>query len=171
MITNTTVAFKDIHVCFTTHLSTSHASDMQFFERASCEAGALSEPLIEESVEAIFSRDGKRVHETFKIGERVEKFKNFVEKEEAQLREYWKLWDEVQNEYLELGVGVFGEKSFGEDGKAFMDVQHGGSKAWKRAKELLDLEHETKVQEVEEDIGGIKEESIRAMKTSEKVSY
>lgn len=168
MLTDTKATFEDIHAAFTVQLTESRAADVAFFENADHTTRILSAPLAEEYVEAFFTRDGKRVSETFTIGDRVEKFRRLVEKEEKQLGEYWKQWDEVQNEYLELGVEVFGEKSFGADGKGVM--KRDGEKGWKREMELLEVEYEARIQELDEEVGGIKEEFLEIMRASEKVS-
>jgi phosphopantothenoylcysteine decarboxylase len=166
MLTNTTATFEDIHAAFTTKLTTSRASDLAFFQSVSDQAATLSAPLPEETIETMFTRDGKRVHETFMIGERIEKFKKLLEKEEGRLGDYWKQWDEVQNEYLELGVEVFGAELFGEDGKGKGGK---GERGWKRVMELAEAEHETRVGELEEEVGEIRVQFSQVMKTSEKV--
>jgi hypothetical protein len=86
-----------------------------------------------------------------------------------QLGEYWKQWDEVQNEYLELGVEVFGEKGFGADGNGV--AKRDGERGWKREMELLEVEYETRIQELDEEVEGIKEEFLKVMKASEKVGF
>jgi len=168
MLTNTKATFSDILAIFTSQLTDSRAADETFFENADRQARILSAPLAEEYVEAFFSRDGKRVSETFTISDRVDKFRILIEKEETQLSEYWKQWDEVQNEYLQLGVEVFGEKGFGEDGKGFAKAR-GEERGWKREMELLEVEYETRTQELDEEVGNIKVEFLQAMKASEKV--
>lgn len=169
MLTNTKATFEDILAAFTSQLTDSRAADETFFENADRQARILTAPLAEEIVEAIFSRDGKRVSETFTIGDRVDTFRKLVEKEETQLSEYWKQWDEVQNEYLQLGVEVFGGNGFGEDGKGVAKARDEES-GFKREMELLELEYETRFQELEEEIENIKAEFLQAMKASEKVS-
>jgi hypothetical protein len=168
MLTNTKATFEDIHAAFTSQLTVSRAADVTFFENVDRQTRILSAPLAEEYVEAFFTRDGKRVSETFTIGDRIEKFRRLVEKEEMQLGDYWKQWDEVQKEYVELGGEVFGEKGFGEDGKGVKKVKD-GERGWKREMELLEVEYETRIQELDEEVGGIREEFLKVMKTSEKV--
>lgn len=168
MLSNTEATFGDVHAAFTSQLAESRAADLTFFENADRITRILSAPLAEEYVEAFFNRDGIRVSETFTIGDRVEKFRRLVEKEEMQLGEYWKQWDEVQNEYLGLGVEVFGEKGFGEDGKGAKRAKE-GERGWKREMELLEVEYETRIQELDEEVGGIKGEFLKIMKASEKV--
>lgn len=100
--------------------------------------------------------------DTVQIGKRVATFSKIVEREETKLQELWKQWDEVQNEYLELGIEVFGREVFGVD-------TTGLDRGFKRDMELLDLELKTRVEEMEEEIESLGPEILKKMKASEKV--
>lgn len=67
-------------------------------------AAKLSTPLLGEKIETVIRRDGKRVTEVVEIGKRVEAFKELIETEEEKLKQAWKEWDEVQEEYIKLGM-------------------------------------------------------------------
>lgn len=118
-----------------------------------------------EKIETAISKDGKRITEIVEIGKRVATFKKAIEEEAAKLAEYWKQWDEVQNEYIELGVDVFGPEVFGEDAVGSKGKDH----HFKAEMELLDLEHKTRVEEVDEDIEDIGVKILQKMRNSEKV--
>lgn len=61
---------------------------------------------------------------------------------------------------------MFGAEVFGEDGKG-RETQRG----WRRAMELAEMEHETRVHEIEVEVGEIRGEFLQVMKQSEKVSW
>jgi phosphopantothenoylcysteine decarboxylase len=99
------------------------------------------------------------------IGNRVSTFKKFVEKEEIKLKESWKHWEDLQNEYIELGVEVFGPEVFGEAAAGLKVRQKG----FQREMELLDLEHNARVAEFDEEIEDTGPKFLQKMKASEKV--
>lgn len=139
--------------------------DEAFFEAISATTATLSAPLTEELIEGDFKRNGKTITETVKMGKRVAQFKKSVENEQVKLKEYWKQWDEMQNEYTALGIEVFGAKAFGEDAVG----DEGKVKGYGREMELLDLEHNTRVEALQEEIEEIGVDILKKMKTSEKV--
>jgi phosphopantothenoylcysteine decarboxylase len=128
-------------------------------------AATLSAPLSEEKIQTTFKRDGKRVTEIIDIGKRVTKFKGLLKKEEAKLVDYWKQWEDLQDEYVELGIEVFGPEVFGEE--AGRETRKVGCK-WEM--ELLDREHSVRIEELEEEIVGVGVKTKQKMKASEKVS-
>ncbi len=160
------VSFDDIHKTFKERLANTRATDEAFFETVSASAATLSAPLTEELVEADFKRDGETITEIVKMGKRVTLFKKSVENEQAKLKEYWKQWDDMQNEYIALGIEVFGAKTFSEDACG----EEGSVKGYHREMELLDLEHNARVEELQEEIEEISVDILRKMKASEKVS-
>lgn len=155
-------SFETVHASFLHKLSESRTRDMAFFESMHVTANFLSAPLGEEQIETTFHRDGKRVTEIVDIGKRIEQFKKSVEKDEMKLKGYWKQWEDLQGEFLELGVEIFGAEAFGEK-------EEGGGKGFRMEMELLDLEHNAKVQELTEEVEGIPEKMLEKMKESEKV--
>ncbi|TVY43573.1 hypothetical protein LOCC1_G003031 [Lachnellula occidentalis] len=162
---NTKTTFEDIHTSFTTALTTSREADIAFFQQVSDRAKMLSAPLVEEEISSNFTRaDGKRSRETFVIGEQIQMFKQLLEKEEGKLAEYWSQWEECQDEYVDLGVEVFGAKAFGEDGKGEK------GKGWRKEMELREVEHGVVISEVQDEVGEIRGVFLKEMKDSEKVS-
>lgn len=97
------VAFTSIHDAFNTKLEAINDEDTVFLQHVSNLAAILGTPLLEEKIETEIRKDGKRVVEVVEIGKRVKAFKVLIESEEAKLMQAWKEWDEVQEEYIELG--------------------------------------------------------------------
>ena len=118
-----------------------------------------------EEIQTEATKNGKRTFAVFNMGERVDTFKKLVEKEEDNLKEYWRQWGEIQDEYLELGIEIWGPEVFGEDPET-MEEKEGG---FKREMELLDLEHKTRLGELDEEIEDISVQIAAQMKASEKV--
>ncbi|KAF8865001.1 hypothetical protein BDZ45DRAFT_470698 [Acephala macrosclerotiorum] len=158
--TTAKATFASIHNAFNSKLQAIRDEDTAFLQHVSETAAILSNPLLGERLETEIRKDGKRVVETVEIGKRVEAFKILVEQEEAKLKQAWREWDEVQEEYIELGIDVFGAEAFGRIGE-----ERAG---YKKEMELLDLEHNTRVEELEEEIDEIESEAVQTMKTSEK---
>jgi hypothetical protein len=136
-----------------------------FLQELAESATTLSAPLLDENIETITSRGNERMTEIVKIGKRVATFKKFVEMEDAKLKEYWKHWDELQNDYIELGIEVFGPEAFGDNTPGLKIKQKG----FKTEMGLLDLEHTTRVGELDGEIGEIRPGILQKMKASEKV--
>jgi hypothetical protein len=147
-----------------TKLSASRERDIAFFESISATANMLSAPLGDEQIETTFTREGKRVTEVVEIGKRIELFKKSVEKDEAKLKGYWKQWDDLQGDFVELGMEVFGPEVFGADANEARD------KGFKKGMELLDVENAAMVEELGAEVEEIVDEYLEKMKESEKVS-
>ena len=124
------------------------------------EVTKLSVSLVGEEVEIDMVKHGKRVTVTVTIGERVADFKSFVEKEESHLKELWAQWDEIQQEYEDLGIEVFGNNPAGEVAR---DI------GYKKEMKVLDLEHEDAVEELNSEIEEMGEKILKRLKASEKV--
>ncbi|EHL00070.1 hypothetical protein M7I_4152 [Glarea lozoyensis 74030] len=98
------------------------------------------------------------------MGQRTTEFGTIVEIESAKLKELWKQWDDLQNEYLEQGVEVFGPEKFGEAA----ELVKGKRKGFKMEMELIDGEFSTTVQELKEEIEDLSKADLQKMKSSEK---
>jgi hypothetical protein len=122
-------------------------------------------PLAEEEVETVTKKNGKCVTAIVNIGERMTGFQIIVEDESAKLKELWQQWDDLQNEYLEQGVEVFGPERFGEAA----ELVKGKGKGFKKEMELISGEFTTVVQELKEDIEDLSAKDLQKMKSSEKV--
>lgn len=157
--------FDDVHAALSKRLMVSKAMDQSFFQAITESAATLSAPLAQEKIETTITTDGKRKVEVIEIGKRVATFKKLVEKEETKMKENWKKWDEVQNEYMELGIEVFGPESFGEDAVG-VKVRDSG---FRKDLESFDLEHNTGVGELDEEIEGNSAKILQMIKVSEKV--
>jgi phosphopantothenoylcysteine decarboxylase len=101
--TQAKATFTSIHGALNTKLEAIHEEDTAFMQHISEVAAKLGTPLVGEKIETVIRRDGKRVVEIVEIGKRVEAFKELIEREEEKLKQAWKEWDEVQEEYIELG--------------------------------------------------------------------
>jgi len=99
------------------------------------------------------------------IGRRVATLKKLIEKEESRLEELWNQWDDVQNEYIRLGIEVFGPQAFGELAAEHGDMQGG----YKKELELLSLEHEANVQALDQEVEEIGAKILQEWKNAERV--
>ena len=162
---NSKATFDAIHDDFIERLVSSRAADEVFFETISSHTTTLSVPLGDEQIETTFTREGNEITEVVQIGKRIAMFKKSVEKEEAKLKDYWKQWEEMQHEYVELGIEIFGPRAFGDDTAA----DKGMEKGFKKEMELLDLEHGVRAEELAEEVEDISAKILQKMKVSEKV--
>ena len=140
-------------------------ADEAFLEVIAAHVATLSAPLDDEQIETTFTRDGKRVTEIVQIGKRVALFKKSIEKEEARLKDLWEQWEEVQNEYVELGTEVLWPQAIGEDRAENPRMQKG----FKKEMALLNLEHGVRLEELAEEVEDASVKILQKMKASEKV--
>ncbi|KAH9223731.1 hypothetical protein DL95DRAFT_440636 [Leptodontidium sp. 2 PMI_412] len=155
--------FDDIHASFTERLATTRADDEAFFKHIDKAAKTFSSPLENEMVQTAFKEGGKRVEKVFKVGDRVAIVKKDNEKDETKLIDYWKQWDDVQNEYLELGIDIFGREAF----RIETPGQDGG---FRKEMALEAVEHDSRVDEFEVEIENIGTDSVKKMEACEKES-
>ncbi|KAI1003781.1 hypothetical protein K3495_g4430 [Podosphaera aphanis] len=135
--------------------------DEKFFEVVSQAASRLGMPLTAGLVEVDIVKSNQRISQTIKISDSIIRFKDLLQREQERLESYWSKWDEIQNQYLELGIQVFGSLSFGEERAA---PEHG----FKKEMELIDLENMAKVAEFEQEIDDLGHEAFEHMQKSEK---
>jgi phosphopantothenoylcysteine decarboxylase len=164
IIANAKSGFDDVRTELTERLQAARAEDKSFFEIVYAAAATLSASLSEEKIQTTFKRDGKRVTEIIDIGKRVTKFKDLLSREEAKLADYWKQWEDLQDEYVDIGIEVFGPEVFREE--AGQGARNVGFK-WEI--ELLDREHVVRIEEFEEEIVGLGAKTRQKIKASEKV--
>ncbi len=162
---NAKATFDDIHTEFSERLAVSKGLDDSFVQELGQATATLSASLLHERIETMTTKDGKRKTEIVEIGKRLAAFKKLVDKEESKLKEAWKHWEELQNEYIELGVEVFGPEVFGEAASGLKASQKG----FRRDMELLDLEHNARLAELDEEIEDTGPTFLQKMKASEKV--
>ncbi|KAI9054134.1 hypothetical protein LZ554_001305 [Drepanopeziza brunnea f. sp. 'monogermtubi'] len=159
--TKNRASFEKVHASLTARIASTREKDTAFFQDMAEAADKLTAPLADEQVQSVTMEHGKRVVKMYRIGDRVERIKEMVDQEEKRLLDLWKQWDEVQAEYVELGVDVFGREAFGLD-------REGREKGYKREMELIDVETATRVEELAEDIEDIGPDIMKKMKASEK---
>ncbi|EPE34499.1 hypothetical protein GLAREA_10193 [Glarea lozoyensis ATCC 20868] len=157
-------ALSTTHGHFKTEIARSHAEDENFREATNEYLTTLGAPLAEEEVETITKKNGKCITAIVNMGQRTTEFGTIVEIESAKLKELWKQWDDLQNEYLEQGVEVFGPEKFGEAA----ELVKGKRKGFKMEMELIDGEFSTTVQELKEEIEDLSKADLQKMKSSEK---
>lgn len=163
--TNLEASFHNIHEAFVTRLAESRSKDETFLKSISATTQTLNAPLTEEQIETTFTREGKRVTEIVRIGKSIVQFKKSIEKDEAKLAGYWAQWKELQDDFVELGVEVFGERAF----PASEIGERKRGTGFRREMELLDLEHDARAKELNEEIAGIGMNVLKKVKASEKV--
>lgn len=160
---NCELRFDTIHSSFVEKLSSSRTKDQAFFESINNTASAFNTSLDEEQIETTFIRGGKNITEIVNIGQRLEMFKKSIHKDAIKLENYWREWEEIQNDFIELGVNVFGPEAFGQE---ITDQKPGG---YGRSMELLDLEHKEREAELEEEAEELKGNMLKKMRVSDKV--
>jgi len=139
--------------------------DTDFYNDIEAQRQSLLAPIAEETVETNFICDGKSVKETLQIGQRLEVFKVLLAKKEAELTHYWTEWEKVQAKILELGIEVLGAEAF--KGGSTSDPR--GKKGYRKDMEELDLEHRIWLEEMDEEIQLLGEESVMKLQATEKV--
>jgi hypothetical protein len=139
--------------------------DTEFYNDVEAQRQSLLAPIAKETVETNFIRDGKSMKETFQIGQRIEAFKVLLTKTEAELTHYWAEWEKVQAKILQLGIEVLGAEAF--KGGSAGDLRE--KRGYRRDMEELELEHQIWLEEMDEEIQLIGEESIKKLQATEKV--
>ena len=146
-------------------LAVTKTDDKAFIARISAAADSLSAPLVDEEIEIQTLKHGQRIKETVRIGTRVSNFKKVVEKENARLTDLWKQWEEIQNDYLELGVDVFGAGRFAENAAADKHIKEG----FKKELEQIVKEHDVELKKIYHEVEGMRTKMLQKMVSSEKV--
>ena len=156
-------SFDDVHEKLKSKLASSRRRDEDFIERLSESAKALAFPIAEEQVMSTFNRNGEQVTETVIMGQRIAEFRESIEKEKQKLEDLWKQWEDLQYEYIELALDVFGPEAFGD--KQEDERRHG----YRWEMKLIDLEHRTKVNEITAEAEELRTESLERMVKTEEV--
>ena len=124
----------------------------------------LGVPLAEESIEREITRDGKSVVEVVQIGKKMVQFKKSVEKDKARLDDNWKQWEELQNDFIELGLEVFGNEAFGPE-QAYQEIERG----YKHDMEVIAQDLKSGMKALNEEIEDITAKTMTKLKSQEKV--
>jgi phosphopantothenoylcysteine decarboxylase len=156
-------SFEAAHADLANQFAESQSRDKAFLESISTTTSMLAAPLDKELIETTVIQEGRPVTEIMEMGKRIMQFKRIIEKNEAELKEYWKQWDDLQDEYLELGIEIFGPEAFGG---AADEARETG---YKKEMEILDIEHNAAINELMSEVEKVSEQMLTKMKESEKV--
>lgn len=162
---HTTKTFQEIQNQLQKRIEATKKEDEAFLKQISNTIELLDAPLSEERLEMNLRRGDKNEIKVVLMCDLVEKFKKLVDKEEAKLHHLWHQWDDIQDEYIELGIEVFGPRVFGELADEYRGLQGG----YKNELESLDAEHHAKVEELDAEIAAIGTKIMQKWKASEKV--
>ncbi|RKF49714.1 hypothetical protein GcM3_223013 [Golovinomyces cichoracearum] len=91
----------------------------------------------------------------------IAKYVRKIKIEQENLEKCWKQWYDIQNEYTQLYIDVFGQESSGQS------VTHHESK-FKSRMEMLDLEKTSDIADFEEEINRLSVQTLQKMRKSEK---
>lgn len=163
---NNMTGLKTTHDGFIERLAATRLQDENFHRYISSAARKLCAPLVNEDVDVEVQKNGQTIKARFSIGERVARFKKFMEKETLTLKNLWSQWEEIQNEYIVLGIEVFGEEAFGDNIPPGDPLQGG----FKTQMELLSAEHDSRLAELSDEISNISNSATKKMKLAENVS-
>lgn len=158
------LSFDSIHARFCLRIQKTRERDAETLQLVSEAVKKLSAPLVEEKVEIEMIKHGKRVKETVTIGKRIISFKAYIENEGANLSHLWRQWEDVQDEYMELGLEVFGVEALGDNPNGEIAREQG----FKKEMEEQDLQHTIAIEELNEEVGELNVKIMKRMKASEK---
>ncbi|KHJ32715.1 hypothetical protein EV44_g4506 [Erysiphe necator] len=91
----------------------------------------------------------------------IANYKQVVDAELKNLKNYWKQWEDIHDEYLALGIEIFGSQSCNDN-----SVRQ--QKGFKDEMELLQLHQKTKIIELENEIEKLGTHVLQKMRKSEK---
>jgi hypothetical protein len=155
--------FENVHQKLVKKLATSSEKDKAFFEKVSSAVEILDAPMADEKIETTVLKNGKRTVQVVEIGKRIVDFKKNIEKEEGKLANYWNQYEQLQLEFEEFGVQVFGARALKVDEDKY------DQEGYRYELNLLETEHSTKMEGIMEELGEISDEAIKKMRASEKV--
>lgn len=152
--------FTSLYNGFMEELSEIRRQDAKFIDKLTEDMEKLSTAFTSEEVEIATTKGSKRTKTIISIADCAAQFKNLIETEDAKLKDLWEQWEAVRVEYDQLVEEVFGP----DDGLPTAAL------GFKSEMEQLDLQHEESVKEVTLEVTRIREQSIKKMKASKKVS-
>lgn len=165
LLTSSLNTLDQTHAEFTDSLAKLQILDTAFYDEIKKQRKCLLAPLAEDTIETTFTRDGKSITGTVKIGQRIEAFKALLAKKEAELSRCWAEWEKVQAKIVELGFEVLGADALGGTAS---DPRE--KKGYQKDREKMDLEHQIWLKEIEEEIRLIGQEALNKMMAAERVS-
>lgn len=160
-------AFENIYNLFLSSMDGSGAQDDAFIESLTDALKILTVPLTEEQIEATFKRDDTPVTEIIQMGKRIGMFQESVVKDEAKLSGYWKEWEELQDDFIELGCEVFGKVAF----PTSVVVKNLMREGFVRDMEMVTQECSTMVEDMAEHIEELGFRLLKELVASEEVRY
>ena len=160
-------AFENIYNSFLSIMDGSGAQDDAFIESLTDALKILTAPLTEEQIEATFKRDDTPVTEIIQMGKRIGMFQESVVKDEAKLSGYWKEWEELQDDFIELGCEVFGKDAF----PTSVVVKNLMREGFVRDMEMVTQECSTMVEDMAEHIEELGVRLLKELVASEEVRY
>lgn len=92
-----------------------------------------------------------------------------MEKDKKKLETLWAQWEELQNDFIELGVEVIGSEAFAggkEEEEGDGNVVRVG---YKKDMELMNFEHGARVEELAEEVEELRGETLQKAEEAEKV--
>lgn len=144
----------------------SHAAkDFAFVNYIEGTMDLLSTPLAHEHVSVNFTRGGNHVTDVVQMGERMSTYKDYVDTQNNHLTGYWTEWEELQDEYMDLGIEVFGSDAFHHPPAGVKKFEAG----FERKMELAHLEHQKKLRDVNKMLEVLETDFIKEIKTIDEV--
>lgn len=165
-------SFNNIYSSFMDTMDGSGAQDDAFVNTLTDAMDMLALPLHDEAVEATFTTDDGNVKaaKIIEIGERMDVFKNSIAKDRDHLCTYWNEWEAIQDEFIRLGVSVFGSESFAsrEDAAAVADLMGANF-----LRDMLTVNHEYSAlfNDMAEQIADIGAGLVEEVEAAEHVGY
>lgn len=157
-----------MHDRFTERINDLERNDKQFYDAVFRKASLLSAPLVEEKVDTLVRQnDGSSKQQEIVIGDRVAAFKAVIETEDEKLKKLWRQWDELQEEYIKLGVEVFGPVKFGGSAAEYRDLEGG----YRKDMEYWELEHGVLIEEIGNEVENIGVKVLQKLRNTEKVCW
>jgi hypothetical protein len=155
--------FEKVHQKLVKKIDAGIEKNKEFFKKVSDAVEILDAPMADEKIETTVLKNGKRTVQVVEIGKRIVDFKKNIEKEEDKLANYWNQYEQLQLEFEEFGVQVFGARALKVDKDKY---DEGG---YRYEVNLLETEHHTQMEGIMEELREIGEEAIKKMRASEKV--
>jgi hypothetical protein len=141
------------------------AKDAAFVHYIEGTMDLLSTPLAHEHIAVNFTRSGKHVTDVVQMGERMNTYKNCVDSHNNHLSGYWNDWEELQDEYMDLGLEVFGSDAFRYPPAGVKKFEAG----FERKMELAYLEHQSMLKDVHKKLEALEVDFIKEIKAVEEV--
>ncbi|PQE27530.1 hypothetical protein CJF30_00007884 [Rutstroemia sp. NJR-2017a BBW] len=154
--------FEKVHQKLVKKIDAGIEKNKEFFKKVSNAVEILDAPMADEKIETTVLKNGKRTVQVVEIGKRIVDFKKNIEKEEDKLADYWNQYEQLQLEFEEFGVQVFGARALKVDEDKYDE------EGYRHEVDLLETEYHTQMEGIMEELRDIGEEAIKKMRASEK---